>query len=174
MTTGKGTAPPGNMIGSSMILVLGVGNVLRSDDGIGVRVIEALQSGGTAGYRHRIAFRDGGTLGLSLLPEIENAAALIAVDAAETGGEPGIIRSFEGAAMDAQLGGRKRTVHEAALADLMGAAALTGRKPHRRALVAIQPGSTDWGTVPTELVSAAIPAACALVRSLIERWDREN
>jgi len=161
------------MIGSSMILVLGVGNVLRCDDGVGVRVIEALKSGGTAGYRHQIAFRDGGTLGLSLLPEIEDAAAFIAVDAAETGGEPGTIRRFEGAAMDAQLGGRKRTVHEAALADLMGAAALTGRKPQRRALIAIQPGSTEWGVDLTPALNAVIPEACAMVRSLIERWDHE-
>lgn len=147
------------------VLVLGIGNVLHGDDGVGVRVIEAL-----APPRPGVALRDGGTIGLALLPEIEDAAALIVVDASELGAEAGTVRVFEGGAMDAQLGGRKRTVHEVALADLMACARLTGRSPRRRALVAIQPASTGWSATPTEAVATAIPAACGAVRSLIERW----
>jgi hydrogenase maturation protease len=149
-------------------LVLGIGNTLLSDDGIGVHVIQALEARELGCAAH---LRDGGTLGLSLLPEIEDCEALIAVDATEMGAAPGTVRTFEDAKMDVQLLGRKRTVHELALAELMQAARLMGKLPARRALVAIQPSSAEWGLSPTRDVLAAIPRACSLVISLLEAWS---
>lgn len=157
------------MASSGTILVLGLGNTLLSDDGIGVHVIETLRA--DLASLGGIDVRDGGTLGLSLLPDVENADALILVDAAEVGGAAGDVRCFEGIEMDRRLTGKKRTAHEVAAADLLDAAALTGRKPERRALVAVQPASTDWGLAPTSAVERAIPVACATVRELIERWQ---
>lgn len=151
------------------ILVLGLGNTLLSDDGIGVHVIESLRP--ELATRAGIDLRDGGTLGLSLLPDVENADALILVDAAEVGAAAGEVRCFEGIEMDRRLTGKKRTAHEVAAADLLDAAALTGRKPQWRALVAVQPASTDWGLAPTSAVELAIPVACATVKQLIERWQ---
>ena len=72
--------------------------------------------------------------------------------------------------MDAQLVGRKRSAHEVALADLMGAAALGGRLPARRALVAVEPGSTALGLEPTPPVARAIPQLCSEVTRLVTRW----
>ena len=151
-------------------LVLGVGNTLLTDDGIGVHVAEHLKSG--TGLDRDIRILDGGTLGLSLLPDVEAATALIVVDAAEIGERPGQLRVFENSNMDRQLSGKKRTVHEVAVADLLAAAALTGRLPGDRALIAIQPASTDWGLEPTPAVRQAIPRACDAVASLIKRWKR--
>ena len=150
------------------ILVLGLGNTLLSDDGVGVRVVEALHE--RDGRSPRAEYRDGGTIGLNLLPDVENCGGFVAVDAAELGARSGTVRVFEGPAMDDQLTGNKRTAHEVALADLMAAAALQGTIPERRALVAIQPGTTDWGTEPTSAVAAAIPEACDAVNTLIDRW----
>ncbi len=158
--------------GRAKLLILGIGNTLLRDDGVGVHVMEALSDQPPDGHRERdLRFRDGGTLGLALLPDIETADAVIVIDAADIAAEPGTVRSFEGEAMDAQLGGKKRTAHEVALADLMAAARLLGRQPVHRALVAIQPGSTEWGLAPTVEVAAAIPRACAAVLSLLDRWD---
>ena len=151
----------------SVILVLGVGNTLLSDDGIGVHVVEALKRNLQHDEQHGIVFCDGGTLGLSLLPEIENARAIVVIDAAETGAVPGTVRTFEGASMDAQLLGKKRTAHEVAIADLMSAARFMGCLPAQRALIAIQPGSTAWGLQPSPPVSAAIPHACACARDVL-------
>ncbi len=156
------------MDGKRNILVLGVGNSLRSDDGVGIYVINALSS--RSRHRSDVQFLDGGTMGLWLLPEIEQARALIVVDAAEIGAPPGEVRRFEGGELDLQLAGTKRTAHEVAVADLIGAARLTGRSPDRCALVAVQPASTDWGLSPTEAVKVAIPRACDAVLSLIEQW----
>lgn len=161
------------MHSEAVILVLGVGNTLLSDDGIGVHVIETLRQNAEPCEQPRVAYRDGGTLGLSLLPEIEDARAVIVVDAADIGADPGTVRALEGSDMDAQLKGKKRTAHEVAVADLMAAAELAGHLPEQRALIAIQPASTEWGLAPTDAVARAIPGACAAVRSLIERWRHE-
>jgi len=72
--------------------------------------------------------------------------------------------------MDEQLGGRKQSAHELALADLMGAAALGGRLPPRRALVAVEPADTALGLEPTPAVAAALPALVAAVEALVARW----
>lgn len=66
-------------------LVLGIGNSLLTDDGVGIHVIEALVPEASG----HLIIRDGGTIGLALLPEIEDADQLIAVDAMELGGMAG-------------------------------------------------------------------------------------
>jgi hydrogenase maturation protease len=154
------------------ILLVGVGNILLTDDGVGVHIIRELEVRRRRGeISERTALRDGGTIGLALLPEFDDAESLIVIDAIEMGAPPGTVRVFQGPNMDVQLRGKKSTVHEVALADLMAAARLTGSAPERRALVGIQPGSTEWGLYPTDLVCAAIPKACDIVLSLVEEWD---
>ena len=128
------------------ILVLGLGNTLLRDDGIGVHVVNALQLNlpSDSPDHPRVKCVEGGTLGLSLLGELDNISGFIAVDAAQIDAPPGTVRLFENEHMDAQLSGRKSTSHEVALADLMDTALLTGIRPDKRALLAIQPETTDW------------------------------
>ena len=149
-------------------LVLGVGNTLLGDDGAGVHVAKVLES--RADLSSRIKIIDGGTLGLSLLPEVEDAAGLIVIDAAELNEPPGTIRLYENEAMDRHLSGKKTTVHEVAVADLLTAATLTGHAPQERALVAIQPESIDWGLELSMSVRPAINDAADVVASVIEEW----
>jgi hydrogenase maturation protease len=157
------------MQGSDAVLVLGLGNRLLCDDAAGPLAVDRLSA--LPGVASAV-FRDGGTIGLSLLPEIEQAAAFIAVDAACFGAAPGTVRVFEGLAMDRQLGGRKRSAHEVALFDLMATALLSDRLPARRALVAVEPGSTALGLEPTPAVADAIPQMCAAVHQLLAQWAR--
>jgi hydrogenase maturation protease len=154
------------------ILVLGLGNSLLSDDGVGVHVVAALQS--ELGARPDVTLCDGGTLGLALLPDLERARSLILVDAGELKSAAGDIRCFEGEAMDQRLVGKKRTAHEVAAADLLDAAALTTGRPANRVLIAIQPASTEWGLEPTPAVGAAIPKVRRTVLSYIERWTHAH
>ncbi len=147
-------------------LVLGIGNSLLTDDGVGIHVIQALEPHAAPHF----IVRDGGTIGLALLPEIEDADHLIAVDAMELGEAPGTMRVFIGAEMDRALSGVKRSAHEVALADLLMAAALSDALPERRALIGIQPDCLTWGLEPTEAVAAAIPAAVRQALALAESW----
>lgn len=156
------------------VLVMGIGNSLLQDDGVGVHVVDALRTDfhgdwPRPGLEPRII--DAGTVGLALLPTLEDADAVIVVDAAEIGLAPGALRVFHDGDIDRLLSSKRRTVHEVALADLFAAAALRGRSPARRALIAIQPGSTDWGLCPTPAVTAAIPRACGAVWALLKRWQ---
>jgi hydrogenase maturation protease len=154
--------------GQKKILIMGIGNTLLQDDGAGVHVTQGLRA--TAGKMPEVSIVDGGTLGLSLLPELENASDLIVVDAGEIGGRAGDIKVFENEAMDQQLSGKKSTVHELSMSDLLAAATLTGHQPERRALVAIQPASIEWGLEPTSDVRKAIPLAAELVNELARNW----
>jgi hydrogenase maturation protease len=162
--------------GPLKVLVMGVGNTLLQDDGIGVHVTESLRfqgQGNGGAVDPDLELIDGGTIGLSLLPDLEDAAAVIIVDASEIGEQPGTVRIFRDREIDQQLSGKRRTVHEVALADLFAAAAIRGRCPARRALIAIQPACTEWGLEPTPDVRAAIPTACAAVADLAQQWRLE-
>jgi hydrogenase maturation protease len=163
-------SPPAPSIApTAPLLVLGLGNALMGDDGIGPRAVAALADHGP---RQGVEIVDGGTCGLSLLPAIESCAGLIVIDAAATGAAPGTVSVFEGAAMDAALRGAKTTAHEVALADLMDAAHVTVGRPARRALIGVAPARVALGLEPTGAVAAALPRILAEAEALIERWTR--
>jgi hydrogenase maturation protease len=150
------------------VLIMGIGNTLLQDDGAGVHVTERVRA--MTGSVPGVTIIDGGTLGLSLLPDLEDTAALIVVDAGEIGCEAGEYRVFENECMDHQLSGKKSTVHELAMSDLLAAASLSGNQPGRRALVAIQPACIEWGLEPTAAVQNAIPDVCDLVDGMARAW----
>jgi hydrogenase maturation protease len=151
------------------IVVLGVGNVLMSDEAVGVRVIEGLIQ--RAEEFPSVEFIDGGTAGLALLTLIEGYDGLIAVDAASMDAPPGTVRTFEGEAMDAFLGSRSRSAHDIGLDDLLNAQRIRGMLPERRALVGIQPERLNLGENLSPPVAAALPEAEAAVAEVIGRWQ---
>lgn len=150
------------------ILVLGIGNTLLSDEGLGIHLLEYLRE------RHPdlpgVTWLDGGTLSFTLAPLIEEHENLIVLDAAQLNKPPGTISLLVGEAMDAFVGKGKRSVHEVGLVDLLTIAQLQDRLPKRRALLGIQPADFGWGEQPGEAVAQAIPEASAQVLGLIQRW----
>ncbi len=160
-----------NLTNPKKVLVMGIGNTLQQDDGIGVHITESFRS--SQERYPNVDVIDGGTIGLALLPEIEDADAVIIVDASEIGERPGTMRIFRNEEIDRQISGKRRTVHEVALADLFSAASIRGRSPEERILIAIQPASTESGVEPTPEVSASIPRACEAISSLTRRWQHE-
>jgi len=163
--------PPASVI-QMKTLVLGIGNTLLTDEGVGVHVIQALADSLPADF-HDVELLDGGTLSFTLAGPIAEADALVVVDAAELKAAAGTLRVFEGEAMDEFLmSNRKSSVHEVGLTDLRAIALLSGQWPERRALVAIQPGVVDWGEQPTAPVAATIPEACRRIIDLIGAWNR--
>lgn len=150
-------------------LVLGLGNTLLSDEGIGPLVVRHLKAEADPAAPRR--FLDGGTLSFTLAGPIEDCRCLIVVDAAAMGDPPGTVRVFVGEAMDRQLRQHANSVHEVSLADLLDMVRLTDRLPERRALVGIEPAVIDWGDGLTPAVEAAVPVAIARVKELLHRWD---
>jgi hydrogenase maturation protease len=153
------------------MLVLGIGNTLLADEGVGIAAMHELEA--RFGSRGDIEFLDGGTLSFTLAVPISGCDALLVIDAAELGGVPGTVRSFEGEEMDRFLGeNRKCSVHEVGLLDLMSISLLTGHWPQRRALIGVQPAVIDWGEALTPKVRAALPEVIDCSSEIIERFTR--
>lgn len=150
-------------------LVLGIGNTLLSDEGVGVHAVRYLQQ--HHGDEPDTEYLDGGTLSFTLATSIEEADRFIVIDATELKSQPGTVRTFVDEAMDDFLGNnRKMSVHEVGLLDLLHITRLAGRFPPQRALIGVQPQKLDWGDAPTDAVSAAIPRACEQALQLMKEW----
>lgn len=152
-------------------VVLGVGNTLLSDEGVGVHVVERLRRDHPE--LAAVEFLDGGTLSFTLAGPMAEADQLIVIDAAELKAPPGTVTLFENEAMDDYLSrGKRRSVHEVSLVDLMAIAHLTDALPPHRALIGIQPQELGWGEAPSAEVAAAIPSACEITLDLIRKWQQ--
>ncbi len=149
-------------------LILGLGNVLLTDEAVGAAVLKAMEP--LLANRPEVALMDGGTLGFALAGPIGDAARLVVVDAARMGQPAGTVRVLEDAAMDTQLSRCANNVHEVSLADLFDIARLTDSLPARRALIGIEPERVAWGSELTPVVAAAVPRAVAAVEALLTRW----
>lgn len=151
------------------VVILGLGNTLQTDEGIGVHAVHYLE-------RHRpvehAEYIDGGTLSFNLVASITDTDRLIVVDTAELDAAPGSVQVFEGDDMDSFIAhARKTSAHEVGLKDALGMALLEGRLPHFRALVGIQPAQFGWSNQPTREVAAAIHEACKKISALSESWQ---
>jgi hydrogenase maturation protease len=153
-------------------LILGLGNVLLTDEAVGAAVLKALEP--IAEQDPDLTLYDGGTLSFTLAHPIADADRLIVVDAAAMGDPPGTVRVFEGAAMDRQLSAHAKSVHEVSLSDLFDIARLTDTLPAQRALIGIEPARVDWGDQLTAEVASAIPDAVAHIRALLTQWRQAS
>ncbi len=150
-------------------LILGIGNQLMTDDGVGGQAVIRLAE--ETKQMSNVSCLDGGTLGHLLVGYIEESDNLIVVDAAQMQAQPGEVRVFEDEEMDRFLSTNpNRSVHEVGLSDLMDMAFLGGHLPKRRALIAVQPLDTDWGVELSGPVLQSLPEVCHRAIALIEGW----
>lgn len=153
------------------VLVLGIGNILLGDEGVGVRAVEALAAATRHGrpLPHDVRIVDGGTLGLDLLPLVEEARALLLVDAIDAGRDPGTVLVLRGPELTAQLSAGV-SVHQVGIGDLVAVARLRGTLPERTTLMGLQPAQVDVGIELSPTVAAALPklvdAAAAEIAAL--------
>jgi len=153
-------------------LILGIGNVLLSDDGAGVHAARSLAT--RLVRRDAVQVLDGGTLSFTLAPMIAGAQRLIILDATQLDGPPGEIRTFIGEEVDRLLGRPRLTVHEIGLRDVLDVVRLSGDLPSERALIGIQPGSLAWGTELTPAVAGVLESVVARAADLLDRWPAES
>ena len=162
---------------SGKTLILGIGNNLLGDEGIGIHVVEHLHTlvADSTNLHDKLQLVDGGTLSFSLAGLIEDCERLIVIDATRLDAAPGTVRVFEGADMDHFLGsGKRSSVHEVSLLDLMAVVALNGHLPTQRALIGIQPQDIDWSDQLSTPVAQAVPVVCEHVMQLAERWTNPS
>ncbi|HEV2229396.1 MAG TPA: hydrogenase maturation protease [Steroidobacteraceae bacterium] len=141
--------------GRGGVLVLGLGNVLLGDDGIGAAALDRLERD----YRipPEVRLVEGGTLGLSLLDEIAEAQHAVLVDAVAVDAPPGTLVRLDGAAVIDAVRDRL-SVHQVGVADLLDAARLIGRYPSSVVLLGLVPGLIGLGVGRTRVVDEALEA----------------
>ena len=150
-------------------LVLGIGNTLLGDEGVGVRAVRYLAD--RDALPAPVTYLDVGTLSFTLAGPLGEAQHLVVIDAAELGAAPGTVAVFEDAELERYLRRtRGRSVHEVSLLDLLSVACLTETLPARRALVGIQPQGVDWADGLSAAVADALPEIARCTRELIARW----
>ena len=129
----------------NQILVLGVGNILLRDEGIGVRVVEMLQQ--KYAFSPNVRLLDGGTLGLKLLEPITEADVLIVVDAINSGQPPGTIERLPLAVLRKRIS-IKNSLHQLDLLETLAHAEFLESLPETT-IIGIEP--EDFGTLSLEL-----------------------
>jgi len=148
------------------ILVLGLGNLLHSDDGLGVHAIRKLQL--DPRVPSDVLLMDGGTQGLNLLSRISAFRRLLVIDALDVGEAPGTLLRVEGNALKHLPG--KASVHQLGFADLMVALELLGESPEEVVLLGVQPLSTEWSDRLTPPVGQALERLPDLVIDQLLQW----
>lgn len=150
------------------VLILGIGNTLLTDEGIGVHLVDRMRQ--RVGELAGIEYMDGGTLSFTLAEPIARADGLIVVDAARMDSAPGTLKIFHDEEMDRYLSGNRASVHEVSLTDLLDIARLSECLPKARCLVGIEPASVDWGEQPSAPVAQAIEPGIDEILSILEDW----
>lgn len=154
------------MIDSPRITVLGIGNPLVEDEGLGVRVAEELLR--LFDFPPNVTVMDAGTLGMSMLGVIRASDYVLVVDAVDgTGHPPGTVVLM--AAEDLADNQVLHSLHDMRFVDVLQAAALTGSEPESD-FVGVQVADMTVARVTlTPAVEAAVPEAIAAVITLLGR-----
>jgi hydrogenase maturation protease len=135
------------------ILVLGIGNVLLTDEGIGVRALNELERRYT--FPENVELLDGGTAGIELLRHIRKRDYLIIIDAMKFNQIPGTVTRVEGNDVPAAFRTRI-SPHQLGLSDLLAAAMLTDELPPNLVLYGVEPENLDIGLDLTDTVEASV------------------
>ncbi|MGI9134982.1 MAG: HyaD/HybD family hydrogenase maturation endopeptidase [Rhodoferax sp.] len=135
------------------VVVLGIGNILLSDEGVGVRVVERLERD----YRFPdgVEVIDGGTCGMEMLEQLEDLDALIVVDCVRFGrpaATPVLLRDDDVPVFFKT----KLSPHQVGLADVLASLRFTDRSPRHTVIVGMQPASMDLGMELTPAVQARL------------------
>jgi len=156
------------------LVVLGVGNILMRDDGVGVWIVQELLDDvdcGAVDLPAGTQLVDGGTLGLSLLPIIDHdTRALLLIDAVDLDRPPGTVTVLRDDGIEATLGGHL-SPHQAGVADLVAVARLTGMLPPAVSLVGVQPAIVEAGLALSPDVERAVARAKTVVCGELAHLD---
>ena len=140
------------------IVVLGVGNILLSDEGVGVWAVERLQRE----YRlpPQVVVIDGGTCGMELLEDLAGADHLLIVDAVRCGQPPGTVVRIAGEDVPVFFK-TKLSPHQIGLSDVLATLVLTGEQPGGITVIGVEPVSLATAMALTPQVEALMPKVVA-------------
>ena len=149
------------------ILILGLGNFLLRDDGLGIRALERLQD--RYELPEGVECVDGGVMGLELMAHVEGRTHLLAIDAVQTGREPGSLVRLEGDEIPKGLT-FKLSMHQVSFADIMALSTLRGTLPPRLVVWGIVPAELETGVGLTPIVESQLDRLVEAVVGELQAW----
>lgn len=151
------------------IAVLGLGNLMRTDDAVGMLALQRL--GADPRLLRSVSLIEGGTLGLDLIYPLDGVTHLLAIDAIDAGAAPGTLLRFEGD----DIAGLpiSKSVHLLGFSDLIAAMRLSGSAPEQIVVLGVQPDVIAWGTQLTAIVGAALAALVESAILQLQEWATE-
>lgn len=152
------------------VVVLGMGNLLRRDEGLGIRAMESLDA--RYDLPETVQLVDGGTMGLELISYLEGAKHLLVLDAILTGGLPGTFLRISNEEVPAYFGMRT-SPHEVGLPDLIAITRLKGTEPSEVVVMGLHPETIELGWDLSETVAGQIETLIAAAVDQIIAWGIE-
>ena len=151
-------------------LVLGLGNPLMGDDGLGLAVLGRLRE--EWDVPAPVELVDGGTWGMTLLPLIEAAAQLVLIDAIRTGASSGTVVELERERLPRYLA-HKLSPHQIDLKEVLALAELRGTLPEEIVAIGAEPGEVVLSTALTAPLTDAVEPVVLAVVARLARWGHE-
>ena len=160
------------MFSDPEVVVIGLGNILMEDEGIGVHAIRHLEE--NYRFKPEIEIVDGGTSGLDLLPFFGPQKSILLIDAVNFNMEPGTVASLKDEAILAQLD-PKISLHHLGLSDLISISELTDRKAKKMTLLGIQPKSMEnLDLEMTETIKGVFDKVIRNALRILDEWGIES
>jgi len=150
---------------SKNILILGLGNLLLQDEGVGIHVVRALEAGQAGPLPPSVQTLDGGTGGFQLVGEIQESEHVIMIDATLDGKPPGTVTLLE--PRYASDFPPLLSAHEVGLRDMIESMMLTGDVPRIHLITISAANINEIGMELTPAVEAAIPEVIAIIKTLL-------
>lgn len=142
------------------IIVLGVGNILLSDEGVGVRAVEKLQRDFVLPAGVEVI--DGGTTGMEMLEDLAGADHILIVDAVRSGNAPASIVRIAGEQVPVFFR-TKLSPHQIGLSDVLATLVLTGEQPGGVTVIGVEPVSLETAMELSPQVEAVLPEVVSLM-----------
>lgn len=152
---------------SASIGVLGLGNLIFSDEGFGIHALQALFA--STPDSSQVHWIDGGVLGLNLLPIVETTPRLLVLDCIDRGLPPGAIIEMTGDEIPL-FAGAKLSEHQLGFQEVLGIARFRGAFPADLHLIGIQPASLELGLELSPPAAAALPGVVARAAEVLAGW----
>jgi hydrogenase maturation protease len=150
---------------SYRIVILGIGNVLLSDEGVGVHVASEIAK---MDLPSGVSVVEGGTDGFRLLNVITEADRLIIIDAVKGGADPGSIYCFDIDEVRSCPSGFKTSVHQIGILEVIDLSGLIGKTPHTT-VIGIEPKSLDMAMELSPEIMEKVPRIIQLVMDKVKR-----
>ncbi len=152
---------------SGLDVVMGVGNPLMGDDGLGIAAVAALRTRWMDSTK--LVIVDGGTWGMNLLPLIEGARRLMIIDAIDRGLPPGARIELEREEIPRYLG-LKLSPHQLDLREVLALAELRGTLPEETIAIGVQPDRVELSLELSPVVAAKLPGLLSDIEEQLVRW----